>query len=69
MKKPDFSREPIILDGKECWNVGKDPEGKEVFYHKNGFIKLKNGLLEHGKNIDENGNFVKEGKKKDGEKA
>lgn len=69
MKKPDFSREPIILDKKECWNVGRDPEGKEVFYHKNGFIKLKNGVLEHGKNIDENGNFVKEGKKKDGEKA
>ena len=69
MKKPDLSREPIILDGKKCWNVGKDPEGKEVFYHEKGYIKLKNGVLEHGKNIDENGNFVKEGKKKDGEKA
>lgn len=69
MKKPDFSREPIVLDGKKCWNVGKDSEGKEVFYHEKGYIKLKNGNLEHGKNIDKDGNFVKEGKKKNGEKA
>ncbi len=60
MEKPNLIAEPIILDGKKCWNVGKDPEGKEVYYHKSGYIKLKNGKTEHGKNIDENGNFIKE---------
>lgn len=60
MKEPNLFTEPVILAGKKCWNVGKDPEGKEVYYHKGGYIKIKNGQLEHGKAIDENGNFVKE---------
>jgi hypothetical protein len=71
MEKPNLIAEPIILDGKKCWNVGRDPEGKEVYFHKDGFIKLKNGKLEHGKAIDDEGNFVKEkkGSVKNGEGA
>lgn len=68
LNKPNFNSEPIVLDGKECWNVGKDPEGKEVYYHKKGYIKIKNGVLEHGKAIDEDGNFIKKGKD-DGERT
>lgn len=60
MKKPNLITEPVILVGKKCWNIGKDPEGKEVYYYKGGYIKLKNGEIEKGKAIDENGNFIKE---------
>lgn len=69
MKKPNFCTEPVIIAGKKCWNIGKDPEGKEVYYHKKGYIKLKNGIIEQGEAIDENGNFVKKGKTEDGERT
>lgn len=69
MNKPNFCTEPIVIDGKRCWNVGKDPEGKEVYYHEKGYLKIKNGVIEHGKAIDEDGNFLKKGKEKDGERA
>lgn len=67
MNKPNFCTEPIILEGKRCWNIGKDPEGKEVYYHDKGYIKLKNGKTEQGKAIDENGNFIKKKEEKTAE--
>lgn len=59
MQKPNLITEPVLIDGKKCWNVGRDPEGKEVYWHENGYIKIKNGKTEHGKKIDEDGNFVR----------
>ena len=67
MDKPNLITEPVILAGKKCWNIGRDPEGKEVYWHKDGYIKLKNGKIEQGKAIDENGNFVVKKGKTDGE--
>lgn len=68
MKEPNLFSEPVVISGKKCWNIGKDPEGKEVYYHKKGYIKVKDGNLEQGEAIDENGNFIKKGKEKDGER-
>ena len=62
MEKPNLCTEPVILEGKRCWHIGKDPEGKEVYWHDKGYIKLKNGKTEQGKAIDEDGNFIKKGK-------
>ena len=67
MNKPNFCTEPVIIEGKKCWNIGKDPEGKEVYYHDKGYIKLKNGKTEQGKAIDENGNFIKKKEEKTAE--
>ena len=66
-EKPNFNAEPMMIGGKKCWHVGKDKDGKEVYYHEKGYLKIKNGKIELGQAIDAEGNFVK--KPKGAEKA
>ena len=64
MEKPNYEAEPMVLGGKKCWHIGKDEEGKEVFAFKGGYLKIKNGEIETGKEIDEHGNFAEKGAEK-----
>ena len=58
MKKANKQAEPILLKGKKGWHIGRTPDGKDVFQLEKGFAHLKNGNVEFGKNIDEEGNFT-----------
>lgn len=64
-EKPNFNAEPILIDGKKCWHIGKDKGGKEVYYHEKGYLKIKDGKIELGEKIDSQGNFVKKAKGKE----
>lgn len=59
MNKANKEAQPIIIEGKKAWHIGRTADGKEVFELEKGYCHLKNGNAEFGKAIDENGNFVK----------
>lgn len=65
--------EPLILEGHRAYCMGRNPDGKTVFEIEGGFLLLKNGKVETGKKIDEEGRLLpeepkkpKKGKEKDG---
>lgn len=75
MKKANKEAQPILIEGRKAWHIGKTPDGKEVFELEKGYCHLKGGKAEFGEMIDGEGNFVKlkktekvkeEGKKADG---
>ena len=71
MKKANFEAQPMIIDGCKAWHIGKDKEGKEVYQLEKGYLKIKNGRIEYGEEVDDEGNFVKKPKKtkEEGKKA
>jgi len=64
MKRPNMNAEPMIIEGHKAWHIGRTVDGKEVYQLEKGFCHLKNGVVEFGEAVDDEGNFVKPVKEK-----
>lgn len=62
LKKANMNAEPMIIEGRKAWHIGKAADGREVYQLEKGFCRLFKGVAEFGEAVDEEGNFLKAAK-------